>query len=463
MQDRDLETAKTQVMPPAGGAPRARGPLETEVLDEDTSAPVSFRSLFSLGSTEPFPKTPNDEPPRATAFSARYQPRGLLGEGGMGEVRLARDKVVGRDVAIKTMRPEVEEFARDRFLREARVQGQLEHPAIVPIYDLGLTEEQRLFFTMKRLRGESLETVLGKLAFDEPEAVAKYPLRRLLAAFVQVALALEYAHRRGVLHRDLKPANVMLGDFGEVYVIDWGLARLRFSGEDDISGGPDPAERGKGETLAGSGLGTPGYMAPEQAAGALELLDGRTDVYGLGRSSTRSSRASRFTGKARFRRCSPPPSPVRPRRSRSGPRPSGSRRSCSPSCVAPPRLSRRSGSRPPASSPRRSSASSMASATRCGAGSSPTSMWPARDRSPPCRPRASRRSVRSAVRSRSIPRASRPSTSCVSSFPCRTRTPSKPSPSSRPSRTSADAGSCASSGCGPSRGPSRCPFSPRWG
>ena len=282
MSGSNVEPAKTLVMPEASEAPAAASPSSTLIVDEDTNPPVSFRRLYSLGATASLPNAEQPEAPKASVFANRYEPRSLLGEGGMGEVRLARDKVVGREVAVKTMLPEVQAFARERFLREARVQGQLEHPSIVPIYDLGVTEEQQLFFTMKRLRGASLERILDDLTRGDAGAAGRYPQRRLLGAFVQVALAVEFAHSRGVIHRDLKPANVMLGDFGEVYVLDWGLARVQFGPNES---GPLPAisrSDAAKATVAGSVLGTPGYMAPEQAAGSLEALDRRADVYALG-------------------------------------------------------------------------------------------------------------------------------------------------------------------------------------
>jgi serine/threonine-protein kinase len=265
------------------GAPPARGVLATDMLPDDAVEPVSFRSLASLAQTAPAPTPePSDAYITRTRFEERYVDRGPLGEGGMGEVRLARDAIVGREVAVKTMRPALEGLSRDRFLREARVQGQLEHPAVVPVYDLGLTDDRRLFFTMKRVRGESLEAILARLAAKHPPTHARYPLRKLLAAFVQLALAIEYAHRRGVVHRDLKPANVMLGDFGELHVLDWGLARLPGVSNTRVDAAAPTEDVTRGTTLDGSILGTPGYMAPEQVVGDMSALDGRADVYALG-------------------------------------------------------------------------------------------------------------------------------------------------------------------------------------
>ncbi|HEU4616009.1 MAG TPA: serine/threonine-protein kinase [Kofleriaceae bacterium] len=211
--------------------------------------------------------------PRAP--DARYTLRTLLGRGGMGEVWLAHDVRIDREIAIKLMRGgSGDDEAVARFLREARVQGRLEHPSVVPVHDLG-GDDSSPFFAMKRLTGTTLADVIA--ARDEE----KWPRRTLLTRFVDVCLAVEFAHKRGVIHRDLKPANIMLGDFGETYVLDWGLARIR---DDQDSGAIRTSDlRGDsaaGQTQAGALLGTPGYMPPEQMRG--EPIDQRADVYALG-------------------------------------------------------------------------------------------------------------------------------------------------------------------------------------
>ena len=164
----------------------------------------------------------------------RYRAGDPLGMGGMGEVRMYRDELIGRDVALKVIHQSHvrETNAVQRFLREARVQAQLEHPSIVPIHDVGRTADGRTYFTMKRVRGRTLADILDALGDGEPRARARYSRRKLLTAFVSVCQAIELAHDRGVLHRDLKPANIMLGDFGEVYVLDWGIASIADAPED---------------------------------------------------------------------------------------------------------------------------------------------------------------------------------------------------------------------------------------
>jgi len=209
----------------------------------------------------------------------RYALRRVLGAGGMGEVRLCSDAWIGRDVAMKVARKGTGSAAemRGRFLREARVQGQLEHPNIVPVYDLGVREGET-FFTMKRIGGHTLEEIVIGLREGREEMCAQYNRRKLLSAMSRVCLTIAYAHARGVLHRDLKPANVMLGDFGEVYVLDWGVAKLAAT-EERTSAPVSVGER-NGQTQAGAVIGTPGYMAVEQLLG--ESIDARSDVYALG-------------------------------------------------------------------------------------------------------------------------------------------------------------------------------------
>ncbi|HEY0192697.1 MAG TPA: serine/threonine-protein kinase [Kofleriaceae bacterium] len=198
-------------------------------------------------------------------MNSNYELRELLGRGGMGEVLLAHDEWIGREVAIKRMRHDDPDAER-RFVREAKIQARLQHPAIVPVHELGRDAEGRPYFTMKRLAGVTLHEMLDA------------PLQRLLRAFAEVCLAIELAHEHGVIHRDIKPTNIMLGDFGEVYVLDWGVAMV--VGDGSASPSIQDVAAAEGETQVGAVMGTPGYMPPEQALGY--SITPAIDVYALG-------------------------------------------------------------------------------------------------------------------------------------------------------------------------------------
>jgi hypothetical protein len=241
--------------------------------------------LHATRADSPLSRGRADSKPPLAGEAARYRFGERLGEGGMGEVVLAHDDHIGREVAVKRIRglePTAEELSR--FLREARVQGRLEHPAVVPVHDLAVDRDGRPFFVMKRLTGTTLQELLVRLRGGADDGAAVR--RRMLRAFVDVCLAIEFAHSRGIVHRDLKPANIMLGDFGEVYVLDWGVARALTEAADP--GGPPSAVRpaapdlrlDTGDTLVGTVLGTPAYMAPEQLAG--ERAGPAADLYALG-------------------------------------------------------------------------------------------------------------------------------------------------------------------------------------
>lgn len=218
----------------------------------------------------------------------RYTLTRLHATGGIGRVWLAHDPRLGRDVALKELLPEranrPETWAR--FLKEAQVTGQLEHPGIVPIYEVGeRADDREPFYTMRFVRGRTLAEAAAAYHARLGRNEAKpSELRELIVAFVGVCNAVAYAHSRGVLHRDLKPQNVVLGDFGEVIVLDWGLARLMGqTGPDDDAAGPQvESAAGVEATVQGRVLGTPAYMAPEQADGRPDLFGPATDVYGLG-------------------------------------------------------------------------------------------------------------------------------------------------------------------------------------
>jgi hypothetical protein len=206
-----------------------------------------------------------------------YEVVGRLGQGGMGEVLRVHDPDFDRPLALKVMRTELagQPGAEGRFLAEARVTGRLQHPGIPPVHEIGRLGDGRPFLTMKLIEGQTLHELLQQ----RPTPASELP--RFVAIFGQVCQAVGYAHSRGVIHRDLKPHNVMVGAFGEVQVMDWGLAKT-LAGAEPASGVCERPGEGAEGTGAGTVLGTPVYMAPEQARGEVESLDERADVFGLG-------------------------------------------------------------------------------------------------------------------------------------------------------------------------------------
>jgi WD40 repeat protein/serine/threonine protein kinase len=231
-------------------------------------------------------------------------------EGGLGKVSVALDEELHREVALKEIKDKHahDPRSRGRFLLEAEITGGLEHPGIVPVYGLGSYADGRPFYAMRFIRGDSLKEAIGRfhqsrdrqgatgatpLAYARGSDFSSLEFRQLLGRFVDVCNAVAYAHSRGVLHRDLKPGNIMLGKYGETLVVDWGLAkagvRSQGSGVRDQESGinqevtlqPTSAS-GSGETVAGTAVGTPAFMSPEQAAGRLDLVGVASDIYSLG-------------------------------------------------------------------------------------------------------------------------------------------------------------------------------------
>ncbi len=225
-----------------------------------------------------------------TLKGPRYEVGYSFNQGSMGAIHGALDRNLGRNVAMKVIlgegTPPREQLLR--FVREAQVMGQLDHPNIAPIYELGVNDRNQLFYTMKYVKGVTLDYVLKRIRRGDPEVIAKYSLPQLLTIFQKICDAVAFAHSRGIIHRDLKPENIMLGEFGQVLVMDWGLAMIlaQRDEETDLAGPTVSAGALEHQSLSGTILGdimgTPQFMAPEQAAGRNTELDERTDVFALG-------------------------------------------------------------------------------------------------------------------------------------------------------------------------------------
>ena len=272
------QAAGVDAGPRAGSDSSTIGERATQPAGLDTSDELLDR-LLARGST-----------------GERYEIQGIVGVGGMGEVHEVWDGDLRRSIAMKLLRADRGGPDRERrlarFLEEAQVMGQLDHPAIVPVHELGLDAQGRVYFTMKLVEGRTLREVFRRVEQGDPE----WSRTRAVSVLSSVAEAMAYAHERGVVHRDLKPENVLVGRFGEVYVVDWGLARvegevdrrdLRLSEAPpaalDTSRSTSPAPEGSSlYTQDGDVLGTPAYMAPEQALGKIDQVGPRADIYSFG-------------------------------------------------------------------------------------------------------------------------------------------------------------------------------------
>lgn len=227
-------------------------------------------------------------PVRAMLEGKKYRVLASIGRGGMGVVHQARDLRIRRNVAMKVIRV-ASQFSREnvlRFVEEAQLTGQLQHPNIIPVYEIGVDEHREVFYTMKFVRGITLDQVIRELRQGRAETIQKYPLSALLNIFQKICDGVAYAHSMGVVHRDLKPDNIMLGEYGEVLVMDWGLAKKIAHGvsEEHLTDHtPEIAPDLRGfQTVNGLIVGTPPYIAPEAARGELEMIDARSDIYVLG-------------------------------------------------------------------------------------------------------------------------------------------------------------------------------------
>lgn len=245
---------------------------------------MSSENSIILSGTDP------DLPRNIPQGLGRYSGFREMAQGGSAILRSCFDPVTGRTVAIKTLLPKSRRNARERrrLLREARVTAQLQHPNTVPVYDIGDDENEGIYFVMKRISGENLFEILKRIAREDEATINAYPLSRRLDIVADACQALSYAHVRGVIHRDFKPENIWVGNFGEVILLDWGVAKVWGHADDNepvhkSSLRPTSTSEAQLQTLTGGGQrpGTPLYMSPEQIDGS-RGIDERSDVFSAG-------------------------------------------------------------------------------------------------------------------------------------------------------------------------------------
>src|SRR5262249_24994898 len=271
------------------------------LADADVQATVAY--LANPSEAESAAELAGTMPLKLGISGLRYHVLRPDGKGGIGEVFVALDQELNREVALKEIQDQHADdpHSRGRFVCEAEITGGLEHPGIVPVYGLGQYGDGRPFYAMRFIQGETLKDAIARYHQASPVASApgdhggltpprspEFELRTLLTRFVAVCNTIAYAHSRGVIHRDIKPSNIMLGKYGETLIVDWGLAKALSdtparSASDGLS---EPVLVPRlteiGETQAGAALGTPAYMSPEQAAGRVDLLGPASDIYNLG-------------------------------------------------------------------------------------------------------------------------------------------------------------------------------------
>jgi serine/threonine-protein kinase len=246
---------------------------------------MSNESSIILSGTDP------DLPNPIPVGLARYTGFREMAQGGSGILRSCLDTVIGRTVVVKSLREEIKFDRRERrrLLREARVTAQLQHPNTVPVYDIGDDQTAGVYFAMKRISGENLFEILKRIAQGDPATIDAFPIERRLEIVADACQALAYAHARGVIHRDVKPENIWVGNFGEVILLDWGVAKVWGHADDNepirqsVLKSRHPDDDVQMRTLTGGGQrpGTPLYMSPEQIEGN-RGIDERTDIFSAG-------------------------------------------------------------------------------------------------------------------------------------------------------------------------------------
>jgi len=286
-QHLELHQGDPQQSLAAAGLPGAMQSMVAQFADPDIKA--SLLRLATIAPAKPSEQATLPMSEKATT-DARFEILRSHAWGGLGEVYVAQDREVNREVALKRLHERYADNvdSRARFLREAEITGGLEHPGIVPVYGLGISEDGRPYYAMRFIRGQTLKEAIERFhsAGARTPSDRRIELRQLLGRFIAVCNAIEYAHSRGIIHRDLKPSNIMLGKYGETLVVDWGLSKALGHREPEAaadehtlvpSSGP-----GSSETLPGSAIGTPAYMSPEQSEGRIEDMGPASDVYSLG-------------------------------------------------------------------------------------------------------------------------------------------------------------------------------------